>query len=400
VKINYLIFGLFIIGIAFVSGCAVDYEEDKEKQINPFDDVYLSFIPDWGECEDKDVKFSVSPMDPEVITEIEPMGKMHESHPTPTNHMYIRDDIGWDGTGRTTYDVVSPADGQIVSIEAMPSVNDYLIFIWHSCSLSSVFNHLADLPPEIRAITGELPSGSQWYASNKNPIFVKAGQSIGRSKGSFDFAVQNSEVILSGFIIPEHYNERGKINKVDPFDYFVEPIRSQLLKKNLRTVEPFGGKIDYDIDGKLVGNWFLEGTEDYIGSGLRFEGKPYSYGHLAIAYNHIDPTLVEVSFGAEDDIGITTEDCNVCSYSFGVKGNKPDPADVSVETGLVKYELLGEEHIDHPTLGVRVGVSTDEILGVFLVQMLDGRTIKGEVFAKKTASQVTGFTNNAKIYER
>jgi len=78
----------------------------------------------------------------------------------------------------------------------------------------------------------------------------------------------------------------------------------------------------------------------------------------------------------------------------------PDPADVSVETGLVKYELLGKEHIDHPTLGFRVGVSTDEVLGVFLVQMLDDRTFKGEVFPRKRASQVTGFTSNAKIYER
>jgi len=160
-------------------------------------------------------------------------------------------------------------------------------------------------------------------------------------------------------------------------------------------VEPFGGKVDYDIDGRLVGNWFEEGTEAYESGAPGFSTK----NHLAIAYNHIDPTLVEISFGAEDDTGITIEDCLVCDYSYGVKGNKPDPADVSVETGLVKYELLGEEHIDHP-LGVRVGASTDEVLGVFLVQMLDDRTIKGEVFPKKKASQVTGFTVNSIIYHR
>jgi len=33
-----------------------------------------------------------------------------------------------------------------------------------------------------------------------------------------------------------------------------------LYGKNPRTVEPRGGKIDFDIDGVLSGNWFLEGT--------------------------------------------------------------------------------------------------------------------------------------------
>jgi len=140
----------------------------------------------------------------------------------------------------------------------------------------------------------------------------------------------------------------------------------------------------------------VEGTEAYESGAPGYSTK----NHLAIAYNHIDPTLLEISFGAEDDTGITIGDCLVCDYSYGIKGNKPNPADVSVETGIVKYELLGEEHIDHPTLGVRVGMSTDEVLGVFLVQMLDDRTIKGEVFPKKKASQVTGFTANSIIYHR
>ncbi|MCH8908147.1 MAG: hypothetical protein IH840_13745 [Candidatus Heimdallarchaeota archaeon] len=34
-----------------------------------------------------------------------------------------------------------------------------------------------------------------------------------------------------------------------------------MLEKNPRTVEPFGGKIDYDIDGRLIGNWYLQGFD-------------------------------------------------------------------------------------------------------------------------------------------
>ncbi len=51
---------------------------------------------------------------------------------------------------------------------------------------------------------------------------------------------------------------------VDTFDYFDEPVKSQLLAKSLRIALPVGGKIDYDIDGKLIGNWFREGSIDCV----------------------------------------------------------------------------------------------------------------------------------------
>jgi len=373
-------------------------ENPPEPEIIEEEDPFaLDFNPEWGDCEDKDAKFSVSPIDPKVIEFIEPMGLMHPSHPFPTKHMYISDDIGWENTGglTTTYDVVAPADGLIVGIGASSSVNDYQITIWYSCSLVSYFIHLADPAPEILAVTGELPPGSGWDAFNKNAIPVKAGQRIARSKGTFDFGVLDSKVSLTGWIFPTHQGGGVQIHHADPFDYFVEPVRSQMLEKNPRTAEPVGGKIDYDIDGRLVGNWFEEGREGYASGTPDFTTK----GHLAIAYDNINPTRVLISFGAEEEIGITHDDCRSCGWVYGVKGNKPDPADVNVDSGLVKYELLGSEGVTD-SRGFRVGVNTDEVLGVFLVQMLDDRTIKGEVFPRKKASQVTGFTVNSIIYHR
>lgn len=428
-KKRLLIFTVIL--VFFIYGCALDYEEEEsleepvevqeqvtdlvevdevidenvpeeiieeeiqEEQANEDDPTALEFNPEWGDCEDKEVSFTFSPIDPKVIEIIEPMGRMAPSHPFPTKHMYISDDIGWDGTDRTTYDVVAPADGLIVGIGASSSVNDYQITIWYSCSLVSFYIHLADLSPEILAITGELPPGSGWDALNKDAIFVKAGQRIARSKGTFDFGVLDSKVNLTGWIFPTHQGGGVQIHHADPFDYFIEPVRSQMLEKNPRIVEPIGGKIDYDIDGRLVGNWFEEGREGYASGTPDFTTK----GHLAIAYDNINPTRVLISFGAEDEIGITHDDCRGCGWVYGVKGNKPDPADVSVDSGLVKYELMGSERTTDPR-GFRVGVNTDEILGVFLVQMLDDRTIKGEVFPKKKASQVTGFTVNSIIYHR
>lgn len=42
----------------------------------------------------------------------------------------------------------------------------------------------------------------------------------------------------------------------------------------------------------------------------------------------------------------------------------------------------------------------DKIVGVFLVQVIDDQSIKLEVFPGKTASMVSGFTDNALIYVR
>jgi len=250
-----LIFVFFIIGVIFIFGCAADYEDESkvfvtigednqeeplgeavEEQVTDVEDdevndenvpeeiikediqeeqaidddpTALEFNPDWGNCEDKDAKFTFSPIDPEVIEFIEPMGLMHPSHPFPTKHMYISDDIGWDGTGRTTYDIVAPADGLIINIGATSTVNDYNMIIWYSCSLVSYFLHVADLTPEIRAITGELQPGTQWDPPSKGAIPVKAGQRIARSKGTFDFGVLDSKVSLTGWIFPTHQGGGG-----------------------------------------------------------------------------------------------------------------------------------------------------------------------------------------------
>jgi len=384
--------------------------QDEIREAEKAAEVLRAFKSDWGECEDKEVTFTFFPMDPEVIRQIEPMGKMHGSHPLPTDHMYIGDVLGWN-PNRTTYDVVAPADGSIVSVEEVynrlgEGITDYLITIWHSCNVSTTFIHTVEMPEDLHSkiqntFYSQSSERSNWGASiydDRPAIPVKAGQVLGRSMGSFDFSVTDARVETSGIVVPEHYHE-GRLHFVDPYDYFDEPLRSQLLAKNNRTVSPLGGQINYDVDGRLVGAWFLDGTIDYSGSGLMKTGVPYSYGHLGIAYDYITPSRVKISFGAEDDIGIT--DCDACTWAFGVKGNAPDPALVSVETGLVKYELVASKSIPGVVPETTISVNDEtKVFGVFLVEMQDGRTIRGEVFPGQIADQVAGFTNAAQIYRR
>ena len=44
------------------------------------------------------------------------------------------------------------------------------------------------------------------------------------------------------------------------FDYFNEPLKSELLSKAIRQQEPRGGKVDFDVKGALAGNWFISGS--------------------------------------------------------------------------------------------------------------------------------------------
>ncbi len=337
-----------------------------------------------------------SPMRLEDIGIVIPMGLMVGGHVTPIDHMYLQPIVF--RSQPDTYDVYADADGVITDIGVEPTnpENNYKkirLTIRHTCDFYSIYNLLTSLSSEIARMTGEMSYGNYWSGS----IHVKKGQLIGKIGGqTLDLSVNYDKVTLKGFIVPEHYaGESWKIHTVDPFDYFEEPYRSQLLEKNIRTALPLGGKIDYDIDGKLVGNWFVENTGGYNGGG---SGKNYWETHLSFAYDHIDPTHIIISMG----------DYGGDAKQAAVKGNFPDPKDVSVSTGIVKYELAEIDYIlensqswDRMSVVKNIKVrDSNNVEGTVLVQMLEDRKIKFEAFPGKTASQVTGFSGKAKVYER
>ena len=347
---------------------------------------------------------SVAPLDPKVITSIVPLGRMAFSHVTPTDHTYINHDRP--EAFPPPYDVLSPADGILTRIGIMsghgrPSpdgtgvIEDYRMVIDHSCSLSTIYIHLGGIGPEIMEQIGEIDPDRGWFSSSSpEPVRITAGQVIGKvGPRSFDFSVHDTDVTLEGFVVPERYaGEAWKIHTVDPYDYFTEPVRSELLEKNPRTVAPLGGKIDHDIDGRLVGNWFADGTTSYAED----FGTGYWQAHLAIAYDHVDPDQVRIAIGANE--ALDESRCSVCWGVYAVGGNGPDPATISVDSGLVKYELFGRLFIDG--LNERTRIDQSIMLGVILVQMTDDRTIRMELFADRTAAQVAGFTDAAILYRR
>ena len=359
--------------------------------------IIFSGCTDINSSSDKDIQsneeylFNYTPVDLEKVAFIEPMGSMIGNHVTPIDHQYYPS-YDFLGSQEIKIDVYSPADGTITNIQHMGSFNttmdDYRLVIEHTDSISSVFIHIDNLSEKIAEFA---PSNGEYINVD---IFVSAGEIIGNFSGSVDYNVVDYDVILPGFVNPESYEfEPWKIHTPDPFNYFNKTIRSQLIDKCLRTEEPIGGKIDHDIDGRLVGNWFKEGTNGYGG----LETDSYWVGHLAISYNSIDPEHIIVSFGSYKDE----------PRQFGVKNNSPDPKNVSIESGLIKYELvdydfyIGSERWDRGSLvkGLKIR-NYDFVWGVVLFQLIEDRKLKVEIFPEKTADIVDSYTDEALIYIR
>ena len=168
---------------------------------------------------------------------------------------------------------------------------DYRIVFEGSCTFWVYYDLVTQLEPSLLAAGGSALAANQ---TAEVRIAVTAGQRIGKMGGqTLDVGTVNSEVTLPGLLVPSHYvAEPWKVHSVDGLDAFDEPLRSQLLAKDRRGALPRGGKIDFDIDGKASGNWFLVGTNGYQGNS---GGAGSSAGHLSLVYGAIDPSVVEIS---------------------------------------------------------------------------------------------------------
>ncbi|MBM3997275.1 MAG: hypothetical protein FJ303_24470 [Planctomycetes bacterium] len=347
------------------------------------------------------VKFTHSPMRIEDIERITPMGLMVGGHVCPIDHGYFYPKAI--KQGQPHFDVMSPADGHIVmvshrtqltgSTEHKRDYDDYALHIEHTGTFYTFYDLLTQLDATILKQLDE--ATRERFAKKKMgpPIHVripvKAGQVVGKVGGrSLDVAVINTEVTLKGFLTPKLYGHYAwRVHVVDPFDYFEEPLKGKLLKLNTRKTEPRFGKIDYDIDGRLVGNWFREGSGGYPGD--RRDPRGYWMGHLAFVYHHVDPSLVIVSIG----------DFDGKPRQFAVKGNGPDPAKVAARDGVVKYELVYAS-VNSNGQAIELPPQMRGVQGTMLVEVLDNRKLRIEVFPGRAATDVRAFTKEAKRYER
>lgn len=373
------------------------------------DGPYLALWRIDPNCEDIDVKFDYSHIAVDEIISIGPVGGITDiigGHVVPNDHSEIN-------YGPEEVDIIMPADGYLTMAErhqytpppGAPKVNHYHLYFELSCSLYMGLVHISTIDPAVLEKSEELAELDEAEEMMQMKQFwgripIKAGEKIGTSTqwGTIGILIVDTKVPNTDYANPESYadSQPWRMYGVNAFDYFEEPLKSQMFGKVTRTAEPRGGKAGHDIVGKLIGCWFIEGTGGMGGRGTEGDVPPlcgnlvcsYWHGHFSIVPDVLEPEKIRMQFGYELAPG------KVGPYA--VK-NGPDPTKISVEDGLVKYEL--SELINVPeTLGYVEGDGT--IDATVLIEMIDDMSVKIEPFAGKTADEVDGFTENAKVYVR
>lgn len=361
------------------------------------------------------------PMPVNQIGFILPYGIVVGGHVTPIDHQYYN---GLDPHAlRDTYDVIAPANGTLVDIEHrgnktntpphtvdVPSSDEYRLVMAHTCSFLTYVDLVTSLDNNIKS---KLPAG--WTPGQNNSgvnIPITKGEVIGHIGGqTLDFAVWDLSKQLKGFISAADYTAEGwKVFTAPTSNYLDPSIKAQVVAKYIRTAAPIDGKIDYDIDGKLIGNWFQVGTGGYHASNNTATN--YWAGHLSIAPDSIDPTVYNISIGNYSSYTTTStyqQDSNSSgAIQLMIKSAIPDPATVGQSNGIVKYELLVKTYFlpngqmwDQSSLATDItAAGRGSVQATALAQLTGSRTLKFEAFPGKTADQVTGFDSHATTYTR
>jgi len=346
-----------------------------------------------------------SPIDIGDLSLIQPMGLMIGGHVTPIDHGYFYIKGSTEAPPRRA-GVRSPFAGVITAVSRTTrqggidgAFDDYAVTIEATCTFRARFSNMTGFTGGLQAAVGDLPPGR----SATPDYHVVEGELIGftglPTAYGIDVWIEDDDATLTGFVNADQYTqaEPWKLHMVDLFTYTKEPLRSQLLALNMREALPAFGKIDHDIDGRLVGSWFRQGSGGY--GGLQHGGEGYWVGHLSIVPDGNDPSQTIVSLG----------DFEGQAQQFAVIGNTPDPATVSPGTGPIRYELgqivnyRGDtgEPWDHrsfiPHIRTRAG---DWEVGTVLLEMTGPRRLRMEVFPGLGAADVPGFGPDALIYER
>ena len=307
-----------------------------------------------------DIVFTASPLLPEHLTYIAPLGGLN-----PPGHTIPNDHIGFYYVDRCPCDlsprpVFAPAAGTV-----------------------RVIRRGSDDGIEVGQPSNEPGSHKQpWYYMGhvilrpeiQEGSRLEAGQEIGTTSphafgvdlGVVDLRVQNR------FIVRERYNDKALYGD-KPLRHFTEPLRTQLYARVRREGPDKDGVFDYDIDGRLVGGWFHESLPRDVRS-----TSPEGWGRtLAFVYSEWNPAQPHVCVG-----GTITQPA-----VWWIDPADPDFRQVSTASGIVRYRL-----------SIAPASPTQPPDHVLLVQLLSDDQLMVESFPG--SAQPTAFTPNAIVYKR
>jgi hypothetical protein len=291
----------------------------------------------------------VAPLALDEFAEIVPLGNLNPpGHTFPSDHVYFHL-----VEPKKTHVVYAPAAGTVDWV-LETGRNDDKVVVQVTPTLRYYLGHVA------------LASGIRRGAP------VAEGQRLGTFSGrayALDLGVVNDAVTLKGFVNPRRYSA-DTLHCDSPLKHFREPLRAAMYARVRRARPDKDGKIDFDVPGRLAGNWFLDGL------GERDSFQPGAWDkHLAFVRDVRDPAAVRIAIGG------TLARAGV----FAVPKNALDPAQVSRRTGKVTYRLLD----------VRDGTRC----GLLLVELVEDDCVRVEVVPGSPRS-TPDFSDQARRYRR
>jgi len=256
------------------------------------------------------------------------------------------------------------------------SYDDHLIVLMISSDIRVNYAHISRLNYVLLPELEELPVDERGHNVE---LSINAGDIIGwvGPHPAMDFSVTDYTLNLS--LINQTLYPEGHYFSANVYDYFRAPVLAQMIAIASRDSPPRGGKIDWDIPGKIRGNWFLEGTTSYTQWSKQ----------MAITYDHIQSSRITISDGSpmRDVPGIQGPGA---PDVYWVRGNAPAPETIGEGSGMVTYELIahGGQRPDDQKL----------TLGYLLVEMETPGAIKLEVFKGEIVPDA--FTSDVRHYVR
>lgn len=293
---------------------------------------------------------SASPIAQDRIRWITPLGNLNPpGHAIPTDHIYFyfADPDAREAPEARRSEFFAPGNGTVTTVLGGVGVESK-VFVRQTSTFRYYIDHLILAAPLVR--------GS----------IVTAGQVLGTTGSAYgiDLGVVNESLNLN-FIIPSHYIP-DTLHADGPLKFFEEPLRSQLYARVERQGDDKDGRIDFDVPGRLSGNWFIGGTQAV----------------LSFAYDTYDSSAVRISTARGNPQGV-----------FSIAPGDPLPCDVSPASGLVRYTLrraiTGRQRFTFADPG---------IIGYMLVQMTNDTSIRMQMFLADTPP--TEFTTGVGVYTR
>lgn len=279
--------------------------------------------------------FRASPIDEAEIKFIVPLGNLNPpGHTFPSDHIYFYNRIP-NTPATAPIPVYAPGDGTVQFILANGVESQIGV---RSGTCIYYLDHIV--------LDGSIARGT----------VLTAGQRIGTTGSTaygIDLGVINEQKTVF-FVNPARY-AGPSLHGDAPMTFYEEPLRSRLYARVQRVGSDLDGRFAFDEPGRLVGNWFLEGTP--VGDSAGASAWPK---HLAFVYDVYDPSRVRVAIGGTLPI----------VGAFAVASNGPDPRTITPDSGKVVYRLL---------MAGGPGDAPGQQRAVMAVQMLDGATLSVDV---------------------